>query len=78
MNTPTIYTPSQLQDWPSAVAQPDGSYIPSRPIAWSLSLFHPRRWKIAWRVFTGRFDALDWERVLPDSPTAKELEKMAR
>lgn len=78
MKTPSIYTPSQLQDWQCAEARIDGSYVPSRPIAFDLSYFHPRRWKMAWRVFTGRYDALDWDNVQSDSPSAGDLDKLVR
>ena len=75
MTTPTIYTPSQLQNWSIGMELSDGTYVPGRPIAWELSIFHPRRWRIAWKVLIGHYDALDWERVLPDSPTITELER---
>lgn len=78
MNTPTVYTPSQLQDWPTGTSVPGGGYIPARPLGWELSPFHRKRWVIAWRVLTGRYDALDWAHVEPSTPTAKELGKLVR
>ena len=60
MKTPTIHTPSELQYWPVGEEYEPGHYRPARCLSWESSVFHPRRWKIAWRVFIGRYDALDW------------------
>ena len=78
MNTPSIYTPSELQNWPCGEEYEPGRYRPSRPVGWHLSGLHPRRWKIAWRVLIGRYDALDWGSVESGTPTAEELRKMVR
>ena len=62
-----IFTPTRLQSWPNTVAvkvktgQGDSYYtkwIPARPLRYA-GFFY--RVKIAWLVFKGRYDALDWE-----------------
>jgi hypothetical protein len=75
MKTPDIRTASELAGWCAGESY-EGGYRPARCIAFDLSVFHPRRWKIAWRVFTGRYDALDWDNVYSGSPTAEELKRM--
>lgn len=60
MKTPMIYTAKEVRDWSVDTEMHDGRWIPSRPL--SLSMYGPLwRWKLAWRVLTGRYDALDWE-----------------
>ena len=76
MRTPTIHTPTELQDWSNG-EEYEGGYRPARCLGWELSVFHPRRWKIAWRVFIGRYDALDWEAAkLLDLAAAGWLKKL--
>lgn len=77
MKTPTIHTPSQLQHWDVAESY-EGGYRPARCLSFDLFVLHSRRWKIAWLVFTGRYDALDWEAVEPGSPTVGELKRMVK
>ena len=55
---PNIYTPEILDGWDCA-AQVNGRYVKARPLGWQgLSL--TRRLKVAWKVFTGEYDALKW------------------
>lgn len=77
MKTPSIHTPFEIQDWPIRESY-EGGYRLARCMAFDLSILHPRRWKIAWRVFIGRYDALDWESIEPGTPTAEELKRMVK
>ncbi len=68
---PNVYSPLELQDWPTGEAHLRG-YRPSRPIpfqGWSW-----RKFIIAWRVFTGRYDALDWEKQMEANPAMRVWE----
>ena len=59
MNNPSIRKAGELKNWTES-ANVDGCWIPARPIPFQgFCLFW--RIKLAWRVFTGRYDALDWE-----------------
>lgn len=54
-----VYTAAEIRGWSNDTPQKSGgSWIPARPIIlwkfWS-------RLTMAWRVFIGRYDALDWE-----------------
>lgn len=59
---PDIYTPIQIKKWPNDEGRKDKYgqmyYQPARPIhldSWAT------RFKLAWGVFTGKYDALDWQ-----------------
>ena len=60
MNSPTLYHSESLQDIDNnMVLTKDGYWTPVRPLGlYGLNL----RWRIrlAWRVFIGRYDALQW------------------
>ena len=77
MKTPTVHTPSELQNWPNG-EEYEGGYRAARCMNFELSILHPRRWRIAWRVFTGKYDALDWENIEPESPTALDLKRLIK
>ena len=56
---PTLYRAEQLKDWSTFTRTDESGLFPARPMGWqgfSLS----RRFHLAWNVFTGKFDALDW------------------
>lgn len=55
-----IYTPTQLRRWDCG-ANINGRWIPARPLRCD-SIWY--RLKIAYLVFTGKYDALDWENVV--------------
>lgn len=60
MTVPVVHTANQIRKWDCDVQTRDGQWIPARPLGHSM--FGPLwRWKLAWRVLTGRYDALDWE-----------------
>lgn len=75
MKTPSIYTPTEIQNWPNGESY-EGDYRSARCIVFDLSVLHQRRWRIAWRIFTGRYDALDWENTESGSPTVEEAERL--
>ncbi len=59
MRTPTVYTVTQLGNWDSSVEIHAGVWVPARPIGLQgLSLI--TRCKIAWKVFLGKYDAVEW------------------
>ena len=58
---PSIYTPLELTQWQTGEEYETGRYRPSRPMGFVGIGFMKRRLSISWRVFTGRYDALDWE-----------------
>lgn len=78
MNTPAVHTPTEIQDWQCGEEFEPGRYRPARCLGFELSFLHSQRWKIAWRVLVGRYDALDWNAAEPGTPTVKELERMVR
>lgn len=54
------YTAEQIKKW-EIFASKDGSpYKPARPLNHQLDGFI-NRLKLAWAVFTGKHDVLDWE-----------------
>ncbi len=83
MQVPTLYKVSQVtgnQLTQTTTKCVDGSWIPVRPMSIGGVL---KRLKLAWFVFIGRYDALDWEeeRYLANNPmigALNELEKAKR
>jgi hypothetical protein len=61
MRQPDVYTATRIQQWDVSSAKTfNGPWKPARPDG--VPFFRPwRRMKIAWKVFTGKMDALDWE-----------------
>jgi hypothetical protein len=60
---PNLYTPEQLKRWNADVEANNGDWVPNRPLGWQglFSIYGlKRRIKLAWGVFTGRYDALKW------------------
>lgn len=60
MRHPDIYTAKFIQEWGVRESVNGGPWIPSRPIPFQGWAFR-RRLRAAWRVFIGRYDALDWQ-----------------
>ena len=56
---PNCYTPEQLQKWDVAREGNEGNWVAARPMQLR-GFFLRRRLKLAWGVFTGRYDALRW------------------
>ena len=66
MPTPAVYTPEQIKSWDTSVGVPEEQdgvpgtlWLPARPLSLPGANLR-RRLFLAWQVFTGRFDALDW------------------
>ena len=57
--TPLVYSAVELKQWDSGELA-EGKYIPARPCGFSGLRYMGMRFRIAWRVFTGRYDALSW------------------
>ena len=55
-----VYRAIDLRKWSEDVESPSGEWIPARPLN-SRCASLMQRLLSAWRVFTGRYDALDWE-----------------
>jgi len=70
MRVPLIYGPKELKDYPDDEEYTPGFWRPTRPCAfdgrwwWGYALL---RLKITWHVFTGKYDALNWN--LPNEKT---------
>lgn len=59
MRNPSIFTAGEMINYPNST-ELNGKWIPVRPLPfYGLRLFH--NLKIAWSVFTGKYDALKWE-----------------
>jgi hypothetical protein len=57
---PTVLTPEQLRKWDMSTSYDGGdSYVACRPMGWQ-GLCLLKRLKLAWGVFTGRYDVLKW------------------
>lgn len=63
---PAVLTPEQLRKWDVSASYDGGeSYVMARPLGWQ-GLCLAKRLKLAWGVFTGRYDVLKW----PTQPEA--------
>jgi len=59
---PEIYTANTLRQWGEEVPKERNGnyYIPARPVGHNLyPVLH--RLKVAWQVFIGKYDAVNWE-----------------
>ncbi len=63
MRIPLVYTASEIVNWTVSEEHAPGKWRPARPCGFcDLSWDHFKmRVKAAWRVFTGRYDALNWQ-----------------
>jgi hypothetical protein len=59
MRYPQVYTARAIQRWDVEMSLDGKSYTPARPLSLNRSIF--KRLLLAWKVFTGRYDILDWE-----------------
>jgi hypothetical protein len=62
MRVPLVYTASEIVNWHISEEYKQGKWRPARCCGfdahdWSLVKV---RFRMAWRVFTGRYDALNW------------------
>ena len=58
MPVPTLHKARTVNSSTHRFLHPDGRWLPARPINVNTAL---TRFKLAWGVFIGRYDALDWE-----------------
>ena len=58
MTQSAIFTATEIKNWSVQTEIKKGIWIPARPIR-CLGFF--RRFKIAYYVFVGRYDALNWQ-----------------
>lgn len=56
--TPQVFTTSTIKEWTISTYTKDNTWVPARP--YSIPSIH-KRFKLAWLVFIGRYDALDWD-----------------
>lgn len=56
---PDIYTAGGIHNQTTSQT-PDGRWVPCRPYPHNAFGF-TWRWKLAWGVLTGKYDALKWE-----------------
>jgi len=55
-----IYTAQEIQDWDTSTLVEGRGWLPARPVDYRL-LRLLERIVSAYRVLTGKYDALDWE-----------------
>lgn len=60
---PQLVPVTSLRIWNTLVCNKDGQYVPGRPLPYYYAGLRNlrNRLKLAWGVFTGRYDALDWQ-----------------
>lgn len=66
MKTPTLYKVAKLKSpllEETTTERLDGRWVPARPMG-LIGLCLLMRLRLAWGVFTGRYDAMDWEENL--------------
>ena len=59
MNQPNIFMADAIKNWDCDKELQNGVWVPARPIGGGFSWTW--RWKLAWGVLTGKYDALNWE-----------------
>lgn len=67
MNTPHLYFVPELVEWAqhTQTNHPEAGWIPARPLGFQGFSLRTRL-KLAWAVFTGKYDAVYWEPTLND------------
>lgn len=74
MRIPVVYTPTEVKEWHVEEEYEKGKHRLARPCGFAANFswaIWKMRLKITWRVFTGKYDALNWQGTgkLPDSKT---------
>jgi hypothetical protein len=54
-----VFTPEQIREWEMSTPNHAGQWVCARPVGWQ-GLCLLKRLKLAWGVFTGRYDVLKW------------------
>ena len=62
MSAPNLFWARQLKEWPCETAGKLGVYHMARPIGFQ-GMFLPHRIRLAWGVFTGKYDAVRWSEL---------------
>lgn len=60
MRVPVVYTATEIVNWHVAEEYAPGKWRPSRCCPFDGWCHLRTRLRIAWAVFTGRYDALNW------------------
>ena len=69
MRVPQVFTASEIANWTVSEEVAPGKWRPARACSFE-GLRHFRvRIKIAWHVFTGKYDALNWQGSGEKTPT---------
>jgi len=61
------FTANEMKNWDTSTPDKMGRYVPARPLNYQLDGF-VNRLKLAWKVFTGKCDVLDWQEDRYASP----------
>ena len=62
MNTPNLFWARELKEWDMSTSGRLGIWHMARPIGFQ-GICLRRRLKLAWGVFTGRYDAVRWSEL---------------
>jgi len=60
MRQPEIYGAAEIKHWDSSTEIEPDYWVPARPMGHNV-LSWTRRWKLAWGVLIGKYDALRWD-----------------
>lgn len=61
MRHPNTYSAVEIKQWDTTNEVKNGRWIPARPLPYYGIGHWWRTLKITWKVFTGKYDALNWE-----------------
>ena len=61
MRVPLVYTALELRQWHVDEKTESGQWIPARPCPFYGVGYMMMRLRITWRVFIGRYDAMNWQ-----------------
>ena len=59
--TPLVYTPTEIKTWHVEEEYLPGKWRPARPCGFRGVKYFAMRVRIAWSVFIGKYDALNWQ-----------------
>ena len=61
MKRPEVYTANEIRRWDTDTEYTPGCWYPARPYGFTGGFL--KRLKNAWYVFTGKYDALNWQDI---------------
>lgn len=61
MRVPQVFTASEIANWHIAEEYQPRKWRPARPLYFTGFRYFTMRLRISWRVFTGKYDALNWQ-----------------